>query len=82
MSVAEDLFIGSIIMFTSTTAWYTFLWALEGWDVVNFDYLRDLFGFVGGWKENFFGIEMVAVPLDDLKILLEAWRSDDRFDPY
>ena len=26
---------------------YSLLWALEGWDIVNFDWLRDQFSFLG-----------------------------------
>ena len=61
---------------------YAILWALEGWDIVSFDGLREQFSFLGEWQDTFFAIKMIAEPLDEIKEGLAVWRADDRFNPY
>ena len=81
-SVEEEIFLILLIGSTASAAWYSVLWAMEGWGFVNFDWFRTIVGIPHGWTQNLLAIEAISIPLDDLKFLLTAWRSDDRFNPY
>ena len=56
-------------------------WALEGWGVVSFEWLRKLLGFVPKWRESLFAVDWVANALNEVKYAIGAFTEDQRFDP-
>jgi hypothetical protein len=55
---------------------YTLCWALEGWGFADYQWARNMFGIVGGWKEMFFMIVWVANILEDFQGALGALSVD------
>ena len=55
---------------------YVLCWALEGWGFADYQWARDMFGILGGWKENLFMIEWIANILEEFTEALGALSVD------
>ena len=56
-------------------------WALEGWDLVSFEWIRSIFGFAKEWQESLFAVDWIANILKNVEGAIAGFTEDQRFDP-
>ena len=60
---------------------YIFLWALEGWDLLDFGWLRQSLLLGEEWKESLLLIDFFGIPIGYVRNLVLAFEEAEQFDP-
>lgn len=77
-----ELFAGGFITIVSIVInLYIFLWALEGWGVLDFQWLRDILNLGEEWKESLLLIDFFGLPIGYVRNLVLAFEESEQFDP-
>ena len=60
---------------------YIFLWALEGWGIFDFQWVRDILNLGEEWKESLLLIDFFGLPIGYVRNLVLAFEEAEQFDP-
>lgn len=57
------------------------LWALEGWEIISFEWLREFLGMATEYRDELYFIEWIDWPLDYVERVLFAVSQSENFHP-
>jgi hypothetical protein len=77
-----ELVLGAIVTVISIFInMYIALWALEGWGILDFQWLRDILNLGEEWKESLLLIDFFGIPIGYVRNLVLAFEESEQFDP-
>ena len=81
IDIIELSFGGIITVIATFVNGYIFLWALEAWDILDFQWLREIFGLGEEWKESLLLIDFFGIPIGYVRNFVLAFEDAEQYNP-